>query len=127
MPAGRPIRYAPFFHRFCVFVDNNEGGGRSVHAYDLHISAAVGLYMAVVLSPKSTREQLNWHTRAGRGGSRILHPPWTKVCIAINIRHRRTRQGGNCEIRAKQWGKSGQSKKKKIMCKISGKSTPLPP
>ena len=46
--------------------------------------------------------------------------------------HRRTRQGAGgvelpSQIRAKQWGKSGQSKKNKIMCKISGKSTPLPP
>ena len=39
-------------------------------------------------------------------------------------------QGGGqlpSQIRAKQWGKSGQSKKKKMMCKITGKSTPLPP
>ena len=46
--------------------------------------------------------------------------------------HRRTRQGVGggqlpSQIRPKQWGKSGQSKKKKIMCKISGKTTPLPP
>ena len=69
-----------------------------------------------------------------KGGGGIFKKQSFQLLVVlwiIGVRGRRQGGGGGgqlpSQIRAKQWGKSGQSKKKKNKGKISGKSTPLSP
>ena len=126
----------------CQGMESQNSGDSSIDLPGLNLACLVAqnpakfTYSLINLYANDERKiltkqrQTKWHDRFAINHRWRRH--YQRCYVTWN--HRRTRQGGRggggqlpSQIRAKQWGKSGQSKKKKKLCLKFRANQPLSP